>query len=128
VTTAIDNLATVLAMSGAEGLRPWSDGERIHYRSPNPISQTLRDAILANKPALIAHLTLWDAQEAIRLECAADGAVETSGVSGSEPGVLALAAACVAAHHQNDMTGVRSNCALIENRVRQMANARRNAA
>jgi len=117
----------VLSALAVEGAALWPDGGSIHYRAPNPLSPFLRELVLANKPALLAHLAAWDAGGAIRLEEAADAVVAESGVSGRDPVIAGQAERCVRAHHAHDMARVRAACALIAERVRELI-TRRNAA
>jgi hypothetical protein len=117
---AQSDLANLFTRVEAEGARLWSDGGSIHYRCPDPISPELRALIIANKPALLASLAVWDASEAMRLEHAADGFVERLSVPGSDSVLQELAGRCVEAHFAHDMTGVRATCALIEDRARKL--------
>jgi hypothetical protein len=118
------NLANLMAIAEALGIRFWLEGESIHYRAPNPITLEMRLAIVANKPALLALLGNWNAKEAIRLQIAADELVEGLGVSGSDPTIQEAACRCVEAGRQGNMARVREACAKQEARARELATAR----
>lgn len=113
-----DVIVNIIALATTERVGLWAQDEGIHYRSPQPISSELRELVLANKPLLLVRLSLWDAQEAIRLEEAADGLCESLCASGGDAVINREASRCVSAHHRHDMSVVRRACALIEDRAR----------
>jgi len=54
-----------------------------------------------------------------------DGAVESSGVSGTDPEISAAAAECVRAHGASEMVGVTAACRRIRARVKELETAKR---
>lgn len=118
----IENL---LRQARAARVGLWADGGSIHYRSPEPLSAELRALIIANKPELLVALAAWDAPEARRLMFEADETVDRCGAVGADAEITDMAGRAAGAHVRHDMTGVRSACALIENRARQLAAARK---
>ncbi|MBP3958428.1 hypothetical protein J8F10_24535 [Gemmata sp. G18] len=124
MTTATLTVSELLTDLSVAGVRLWPEGRNIHYRSPSPLSFALKEAIIGHKPELLIRLAAWDASEAMQLEHAADGLVESLGISGNDPVIQEVAGRCVQAHHRNDMTGVRAACATIEDRARKVAKGR----
>ena len=116
-------MTTLLADLEAIGVRLWTEAGGIHYRPPNSIPANLRDAVVANKPALLVALAEWDGPAALRLMHLADGVVEACGSCGDEREIQAHAGRLLAAYLAGDMTGVRKNCALVEERARRLADA-----
>jgi hypothetical protein len=119
--TAHPDLVNLLSTLEAAAIRLWPEAGHIHYRAPGPIPRELRQAIAANKTALIALLGIWDTQETARLQILADGEVEEHGGRGDYPGIQEYAQQYVEALHWRDMAGVRAACAKVEARARALA-------
>lgn len=128
MTEATPPLENLLSLARTEGVGLWAQDGGVHYRSPGPISAALREAIVANRAALLVRLAEWDGAEAIKLMHETDGAVASSGVHVLDEAIQYEAARCAEFASRADMTSVRSACALIENRVRQLAGERKGAA
>jgi hypothetical protein len=121
MTHHIENL---LSLARDEGAALWSEGGSIHYRSRNPISQSLRALIIEHKPELLTYLVEWDLAAAISLMAEADAMIASNGISGLDVMIQSEAMRCSECFGCADMTGVRSSCALAGNRVRQLVKAR----
>lgn len=121
MSDATDPLVNLLAAANRARVRLWPRDGKIHHRSPEPMQPDLRAAILANKPALLAHLAVWAPSEASWLEWEADDLVAGLGVLGTDPVIQRAASLCAEAHYREDMAGVREGCALVEDRARKLA-------
>jgi hypothetical protein len=124
------DIVNILTTAEAAGVWLWPDGEFIHHRAADVITPELREAIIANKPAILEHLRVWNAKEAIRLQEIADGTVESLGVDGRDHEIRIAAYEAFASSVFELMGGTRGGCAKVIARAKQLAagNAKKNAA
>lgn len=115
-----DAIVNLLALARTARVRLWPDGESIHYRSPDPLSQELKTAILANKAELLVALAVWDGPEASWLASEADGLASELFISGMDPELQRAGALAAWGLWCEVMPAVRKGCALVEDRARKL--------
>jgi hypothetical protein len=105
----------------AAGVRVAPDGANLRYWAAMPLSPELREEIVRSKAELLAYLAVWNGKRALALTTEADSLVESLGVPGSDPEILAAVDRCIAAQGKQDMAGLRAACFAIEDRARTLA-------